>query len=64
MPEQEGYIGIITLLTEAILLMEEGDAKDLVKKARLATVNAAKQSMTSLEMGIDLGRLLSEQEGK
>lgn len=62
MPEQEGYLGIITLLTEAISQMEEGDAKELVKKARLETVKQAKQSMTSLEMGMDLGRLLAKEE--
>lgn len=64
MPEQEGYIGIINLLGQALKLMDEGEAKELVKQARAETVRQAKQSVTSLEMGMDLGRLLSKEEGK
>lgn len=60
MPEAEGYLGIINLLTEALGLMEDGAAKDLVARARAETVKQAKQGVTCLEMGMDLGRLLSE----
>lgn len=62
MPETEGYLGIIKLLTQALELMNEGDAKALVARARAETVRQAKQSVTSLEMGIDLGRLLTQEE--
>lgn len=62
MPEAEGYLGIINLLTEALRLMEDGPAKDLVARARAETVHQARQSVTSLEMGMDLGRLLSKDE--
>lgn len=64
MPESEGYLGIINLLTDALRLMEEGEAKNLVAQARAETVKQAKQSVTCLEMGMDLGRLLSEEEGR
>lgn len=64
MPEAEGYLGIINLLTKALELMNEGDAKALVTRARAETVRQARQSVTSLEMGMDLGRLLSEEEGR
>ncbi len=63
MPEHEGYLGIITLLTNALKLMDEGDfegAKEIVKTARTETVRQAKQSVSSLEIGIDLGQLLSK----
>lgn len=62
MPEAEGYAGIINLLTEALKLMEEGEAKALVAEARALTVKQTKESLTSLEMGLDLGRLLAEEE--
>ncbi len=62
MPEAEGYLGIIFLLKKALECMPEGDAKVLVTKALCETVRQAKQSVTSLEMGINLGRLLSDQE--
>jgi hypothetical protein len=62
MPEAEGYLGIINLLTEALKLMDEGEAKELVTRARAETVKQAKQSVTSLEMGMDLGRLLGDLE--
>lgn len=62
MPEQEGYLGIIDLLTKALDRMEEGPAKEFVEKARTETVRQAKQSVTSLEMGLDLGRVLSEND--
>lgn len=62
MPEQEGYIGIINLLTKALDLLVEGEGKDLVKQARAETIRQARQSMTSLEIGLDLGRLLGEAE--
>lgn len=62
MPEAEGYLGIINLLTKALDLMNEGDAKALVARARAETVRQARQSVTSLEMGLDLGRILSEDE--
>lgn len=62
MPEAEGYLGIINLLTEALKLMEEGEAKNLVMKARAETARQAKQSVTSLEMGMDLGWLLGDLE--
>jgi hypothetical protein len=64
MPEAEGYLGIINLLTEALGLMEGGEAKSLVVQARAETVRQAKQSVTSLEMGMDLGRLLSKEESR
>jgi hypothetical protein len=64
MPESEGYLGIINLLTEALRLMEEGEAKNLVAQARTETVRQARQSVTSLEMGMDLGRLLSKEEDR
>lgn len=63
MPEAEGYIGIINLLTEALRLMDEGEAKALVMRAQAETVRQARQSVTSLEMGMDLGRLLAQEEG-
>lgn len=62
MPEAEGYLGIFNLLTEALRLMEGGAAKDLVARARAETVKQAQQGVTSLEMGMDLGRLLSDNE--
>lgn len=62
MPEAEGYLGIINLLSEALKSMEDGEAKTLVLKARAETVKQARQSVTSLEIGVDLGRLLSEDE--
>lgn len=62
MPEAEGYLGIINLLTEALKLMEDGEARDLVARARAETAKQAKQSVTALEMGMDLGRLLGENE--
>ncbi len=62
MPEAEGYMGIINLLTEALKLMEDGEARDLVAQARAETVKQAKQSVTALEMGMDLGRFLGENE--
>lgn len=64
MPEPEGYIGIIDLLTKALGLMEEGPAKEIVTKARAETVRQARQSVTSLEMGLDLGRLLGENDNQ
>lgn len=60
MPEQEGYIGIINLLTEALKIMEDGEAKELVSRARTETVRQARQSVSSLEIGIDLGTLMSK----
>jgi hypothetical protein len=62
MPEAEGYIGIINLLTRALELMNEGDAKALVTRARAETVRQARQSVNSLEIGIDLGQLLAQEE--
>jgi hypothetical protein len=62
MSEAEGYIGIINLLTAALDLMNEGDAKTLVMRARAETVRQARQSVTSLEMGMDLGHLLAQEE--
>jgi hypothetical protein len=62
MPEAEGYMGILNLLTEALKLMEEGEARDLVARVRAETAKQAKQSVTAMEMGMDLGRLLSENE--
>lgn len=62
MPEAEGYLGIINLLSEALKLMENGEAKDLVAQARAETVKQARQSVTNLEMGMDLGRLLGDLE--
>lgn len=62
MPEQEGYLGIIELLTKALGLMEEGPAKEIVKKAKAETVHQARQSVTSLEMGLELGSLLGEND--
>lgn len=62
MPEQEGYVGIIAMLTSALELMEEGPARELVVKARAETVRQARQSVSSLEMGLDLGKLLSEND--
>lgn len=62
MPEAEGYMGIISLLTEALKLMEDGKAKELIIQARAETVRQAKDSVTSLEMGMDLGRLLTQEE--
>jgi hypothetical protein len=64
MPEADGYLGVINLLSEALKLMDEGKAKDLVEQARAETVKQARQSVTSLEMGIDLGRLLREEEDR
>lgn len=64
MPEAEGYIGIINLLDEALGLMKDGDAKTLVAKARAETARQARQSVTSLEMGIDLGKLLQREEDR
>lgn len=64
MPEAEGYIGIINSLKEALDLMEPGEARELVIKAYNATAKLAKQSFSSLEIGMDLGRLLSEEERK
>ena len=64
MPEQEGYLGIINLLTQALVFLEDGPAKDLVGRARAETIRQAKQSVTSLEMGLDLGKLLAEQDPK
>ncbi len=63
-PEQEGYLGIINLLTQALAFLEDGPAKDLVGRARAETIRQAKQSVTSLEMGLDLGKLLAEQDPK
>jgi hypothetical protein len=60
MPEHEGYIGIINLLTEALKLMEDGKAKLLVSKARAETARQMKQSLSSLEIGLELGNLLSK----
>lgn len=62
MPEAEGYLGIINLLKEALPLMDEGQAKLLVAQALKETVKQAKQSVTSLEMGMDLGRLFAKEE--
>lgn len=62
MPEAEGYLGIINLLSEALKFMEDGEAKTLVLQARKETIKQARQSVTSFEMGMDLGRLLSEDE--
>lgn len=62
MPEQEGYLGIIKLLAAALDLMPEGTAKVLVTKAKDETVRQANQSVTSLEIGMELGKLLSEEE--
>jgi hypothetical protein len=62
MPESEGYLGIITLLTEALRTMDDGPAKDLVTRARAETVRQARQAVTSLAMGMELGRLLSKDE--
>lgn len=62
MPEAEGYVGIINLLTDALKLMDDGEAKELITRARAETVRQAKQSVTSLEMGMDLGRLLGQEE--
>lgn len=64
MPEAEGYLGIINLLTSALELMNDGDAKVLVMRARAETVRQALQSVTNLEMGMDLGRLFKEEEGR
>lgn len=63
MPEAEGYLGIINLLKEALPLMDEGQAKLLVAQALKETIKQAKQSVTSLEMGMDLGRFLSQEDG-
>lgn len=62
MPELEGYYGIIFLLKKALECMPEGDAKHLVTQALAETVRQAKQSVSSLEIGIDLGRLLADEE--
>lgn len=62
MPESEGYLGIIKLLDEALNLMKDSHAKDLVERARAETVSQARQAVTSLEIGMDLGRLLSKDE--
>lgn len=64
MPETEGYMGIIDLLTEALGLMDDGRARELVHQARAETVKQFKSSVTSLEMGIDLGRLLRDEENR
>lgn len=64
MPEAEGYMGIIKLLSDALSLMSDGDAKELVAQARVETIRQARQSVTSLEMGIDLGKLLQQEEGR
>ena len=58
----EGYIGIISLLNLALDRMDDGPAKVLVTKARDETILQAKQSISSLEMGLELGELLSEEE--
>lgn len=62
MPEQEGYLGIIGLLTQALEIMEPGEAMDLVRQARAETVRQAKLSVSSLEMGMELGKLFSEDQ--
>lgn len=62
MPEAEGYLGIIFLLKKALECMPEGDAKVLVTKALCETVRQAQQSVSSLEIGIDLGRLMADTE--
>lgn len=64
MPEAEGYHGILTLLSQALALMEPGPAKDLVTQAFQETKKQALQSLTSLEIGMDLGRLLSKPDGE
>jgi hypothetical protein len=61
MPEAEGYLGIINLLKEALPLMAEGRAKLLVTQALKETAKQAKQSVTSLEIGMDLGRLMADE---
>lgn len=63
MPEAEGYLGIINLLKKAAELMEEGEARELVAQALAETVKQFKQSVSSLEIGMDLGRLMSQNEG-
>lgn len=62
MPEAEGYMGIINLLNSALELMDDGDAKELVTRARNETVKQARQSASSLQMGMDLGKLLAQDE--
>jgi len=61
MPEAEGYIGIINLLTDALKLMEDGEAKALITQARALTAKQTRESVSALEMGMDLGRLLTEE---
>lgn len=60
MPEAEGYLGILKLLDDAMNHMPEGHARDLVQQAYRVTIDQARQSISSLEMGIDLGRLLGD----
>jgi hypothetical protein len=62
MPEMEGYIGIISLLNLALDRMDDGPAKALVIKARDETIRQAQQSVSSLEIGMELGQYLSEEE--
>jgi hypothetical protein len=62
MPEQEGYLGVIRLLEMALARMPDGEAKLLVTKALLETARQARQGVSSLEIGMDLGRLLSKPE--
>jgi hypothetical protein len=63
MTEQEGYLGVINLLKRAGSLLPEGEAKDCVRQALQEVVRIAKQGVTNLEMGIDLGQLLARTEG-
>lgn len=62
MPEEEGYIGVINLLRRAESMMDDGDAKVVVHQALLETLKLARQGVTNLEMGMELGRLLKEVE--
>jgi len=62
MPEEEGYIGVINLLRQAEAIMEEGEAKELVRFAIVEVIKIAQQGITNLEIGMDLGRLLKDAE--
>lgn len=64
MPEQEGYLGIINMLTEALRALEdEGKlgykrVEDLIVKARAEVIKQMKHGFSSLEIGLELGKLL------
>ena len=64
MPEQEGYFGIINLLGKALEALDSqhyAKTEELIMQARLETLRQAKSSVNSMEIGMELERLMNDE---